>query len=209
MVARRLPPGIAAQIMRVARVALPLGAVALLSTVFLLPSSIDPQRAVELADIDVAEITREPRIGSARFAGVMQDDTELIVRAQTVRSRGELTEAGPLYLTLEAPEGELLFPAGRMAQFQGAEGVIDQVADLLVLRGDVLLETSDGYRMAMPELRSALGHTHVQGFGGITGHGPPGEISANTLELRAKPGTEGGYLLAFQGDVRLIYLPDE
>ncbi|PZX44550.1 lipopolysaccharide export system protein LptC [Roseinatronobacter thiooxidans] len=194
---------------RILRLALPLGALALLSTVFLLSRGVDPQRAVEMSDIDVEELTREPRVGGARFAGVTQDDTALTISARSVRSTGDLRESGPLLLRLDMPQGELQFPSGRVALFQAQEGRIDQSEDEILLRGDVVLETSDGYRMTMPELISAIQTTHMRGLGGISGDAPAGEISADSVELRHSAQADGGYLLAFKGNVRLIYRPDE
>lgn len=196
-------------IFRLLRLVLPLGALVLLSTVFLVSRSIDPQRAVELADVDVAELTREPRIGTARIASVTQDDTALMIQADAVRSAGNLQQSGPAHLTLKTPRGVLNFPSGRIAQFQSGTGELDQLRDQLVMREDVRLETSDGYRLAMSELVSRLQSTHITGTGGIEGVGPPGSITADTLELTAKTGESGGYLLAFSGNVRLIYLPED
>ncbi|MCC5955104.1 MAG: hypothetical protein JJU07_03300 [Natronohydrobacter sp.] len=194
---------------RLVRLGLPLGALVLLSTVFLVSRSIDPQRAVELADMDVAELTREPRIGTARIAGVTQEDTALMINADAVRSVSDLQQSGPVHLTLTAPNGTLDFPSGRTALFRSDMGELDQTRDQLVMRGGVLLETSDGYRLAMRELVSRLQSTHITGLGGIEGDGPPGSITADTVELTAKTGETGGYLLAFSGNVRLIYLPED
>ncbi len=198
-----------AQILRLARLVLPLGAVALLSTVFLFSRSIDPQRAVELADIDIAELTREPRIGTARFAAVTQENTALTVTAQTVRSGQDLQQDAPILLSLDHPAGALSFPRDRLVEFRGMAGRIDQAADVMRLEGDVWLETSDGYIAQMPELRAALSKTHIEGIGGITAEGPPGTISADSVELTPSPANSGGYLLAFRGNVRLLYLPEE
>ncbi len=201
--------GTSFQISRIVRLVLPLGALALLSTVFLFSQNIDPQRAVELSDLDIEELTREPRVGTARFAGVTSDDTSMTIMAKSVRSAAELTEGAPILLRLEAPQGNLEFPSGRIAAFRGDEGQIDQAADVMLLRGDVVLETSDGYLARMPELRAALESTLVQGFGGIEAEGPAGELTADSLEIRRVPGDAGGYLLAFKGNVRLIYVPDD
>ena len=197
------------QIGRLLRLALPLGALALLSTVFLVSRGIDPQRAVEMSQIDVEELTREPRVGGARFAGVMQDSTALTISARSVRSTGDMRENGPILLLLDMPHGELQFTSGRTARFEGQEGRIDQSEDEILLRGSVLLETSDGYRVTMPELISAIQTTYVRGLGGIEGDAPAGEISADSVELTQSQAQDGGYLLAFKGNVRLIYLPDD
>ena len=194
---------------RLLRLVLPLGALVLLSTVFLVSRSIDPQRAVELADMDVAELTREPRIGTARIAGVTQENTALMIHADAVRSVSDLQQSGPVHLALTAPNGALNFPSGRIALFQSETGELDQARDQLVMHGAVQLETSDGYRLNMSELVARLQSTHIRGLGGIEGDGPPGSITADTLELTTKTGETGGYLLAFSGNVRLIYLPDD
>ena len=195
-------------LMRLARLVLPLGALVLLSTVFLLSRNIDPQRAIDLSDIDVAELARQPRIGTARIATVTREDTALVVEAETLRSV-EDPQSGPVHLILDAPSGEMQFPSGRIAYFRAALGELDQSRDQLEMRGTVELVTSDDYRLTMPALVSALQHTHVTGTGGIEGEGPPGAIRADTLELTAKTGESGGYLLAFTGNVRLIYLPED
>lgn len=197
-----------ASVIQILRLALPLGALALLSTVFLLSSGVDPQRAVEMSDINVEELTREPRIGEARFAGVTNDATALTIVAHSVRSIGDLREDGPVLLYLDTPRGELEFPTGRIATFRGTEGRIDQSRDEIMLSGSVVLETSDGYLMTMPKLVSAIQTTHVQGTGGITGQAPAGDISADTVELTPSEQDSEGYLLAFKGNVRLIYFPD-
>lgn len=196
-------------VLRVLRIALPLGALILLSTVFLVSRSIDPERAIELSDIDISEITREPRIGVARFAGVTQENTALVISAKTVRSRDDVQQDGPIHLRLESPDGELQFSTGRVATFRAETGILDQAADRLDMQGNVILETSDGYIARMPELTSALQHTHVVGKGGITGVAPAGNISSDSVELTAKTDDIGGYLLAFKGNVRLIYLPED
>lgn len=197
------------QIAQLLRVALPLGALALLSTVFLVPRGIDPQLAVDMSQIDVEDLARDPRVGGARFAGMTRDGTAVTISAQTVRSTEDLRDNGPIHLLLDAPDGELQFSSGRKAVFRGQEGRIDQAQDEITVQGSVMLETSDGYRVNMAELISAIETTHVQGFGGITGHGPAGDITADSLELTQTDAQSGGYLLAFKGNVRLIYFPDD
>jgi len=52
------------------RIALPLLALAILSTLFLLARTIDPAQNLPYADIDIDELTREQRIGNPQFAAV-------------------------------------------------------------------------------------------------------------------------------------------
>lgn len=191
------------------RVLLPLGALVLLSTIFFLSRSIDPDIALQQADIDIAELTREPRIGAARFAGVTQEDTALTIEARSVRALSELQPQHPLELELDAPRGALEFPSSRRVEFHAAEGRIDQSANLLSMRGAVSLVTSDGYLARMDELNSSLDRTEVTGTGAISAIGPPGEIEADRVTVLPSPVNPDGYLLAFSGNVRLIYRPDQ
>lgn len=209
MAGRPAYPQARARLAQLVRLVLPLGAIALLSTVFLLSENIDPQRAVDMAGLDVADLTREPRIGTARVAGVTEEGTALTIRAVTMRAQSDLSAPGPILLSLDTPEGDMLFTSGRLLQFRGNSGEVDQAQDQMVLRGDVVLETSDGYRATMPVLRGALKRAHLLGEGGISASGPPGVIRADRLDVTGIAGSEGGYLLAFRGNVRLIYQPDD
>lgn len=204
-----LPPPWRAAVARVLRLALPLAALGILSTVFLVSRNIDPGRAVELADIDIAELARSPRIGTARFAAVTSDATALVVEAETVRSVNDLDQSGPVHLTLSAPEGVLEFPTGRDVTFTAQIGELEQARDLLTLRDEITLYSSDGFVLSMAELVSSLSETRLDGTGGVTGHGPPGDLQADQLALRPSPAGPEGYLLAFTGNVRLIYQPPE
>lgn len=190
------------------RLGLPLGAVVLMSTIFLASRSVDPSRAIALSNLDLAEITRTPRIGGARFAAVGETGTALEITATALRTSTELRGARTLDLVLDAPRGHLAFPERGTARFQAEHGHIDQAADAILLRGDVTLETSTGYRVTLDALRSDLGGTVITGDGPVTGQGPAGQIRANALSLRADAAREGAYVLAFTGDVRLLYSPE-
>lgn len=203
-----LLPSLRSALTRTLRVALPLGALVLLSTIFLISRSIDPDLAVQQADIDIAELTREPRIGAARIAGVTREDTAMTIEAEAMRALSDLQERAPLELALDAPRGALDFPSSRRVEFHAQEGHLDREANLLTMRGDVRLTTSDGYAAQMRVLTSALNRTELRGTGGVTAHGPPGEIEANEVTLIPSPVNPDGYLLAFSGNVRLIYRPD-
>ncbi len=189
------------------RLGLPLGALVLLSTIFLAARSVDPDRAAALAQIDTDALGRAPRIARARFAGVTEDATAVTVSAQSVRAGGTGLRGGPLQLELTAPDGTLTFPDDSRARFAARTGRLDQRAGRLRLRGNVRLRDTTGYRLHMPELTARLGRTEVTAQGGITGQAPAGRIRADRLELTRSSAAKGGYRLAFRGDVRLVYDP--
>ncbi|MCC5963523.1 MAG: hypothetical protein JJU09_10380 [Rhodobacteraceae bacterium] len=193
---------------RVLRWVLPLAALVLLSTIFLISGQVDPDQAVQESGLDIEELTREPRIGMVRIAGVTRDDAALNVTAAALRTPGDPRGDAPLRLFLDAPRGLLSFPNGRQVEFESESGQLDQTTERLVMRGDVRLVSSDGYDARMRELTTALDRSHILGTGGVTATGPPGEITARTVTIRPSENDSDGYLLAFRGDVRVIYHPD-
>lgn len=191
------------------RLALPLGALALLSTIFLASRSIDPSRAVALADLDFAEITREPRIGTARFSGVTQQNAAFVIEAARVRSPADPQLGDPIRLFLDQPDGEISFGTGRTVTFSAESGEIDELANLLTMRNDIILRSSDGHEVSMPQMQAKLDQSRISGWGGVHGQAPAGEISAQQLVITPLDDTTDGYLLDFSGDVRLLYVPDQ
>ncbi|MBN2759175.1 MAG: hypothetical protein JXQ79_01640 [Rhodobacteraceae bacterium] len=192
---------------RALRLGLPLSALVLLSTIFLVSRSIDPNSAARIAGMDPEQMTREPRIATARFAGVTQDATALTIAAQSVRSQALAVENAPLDLTFTHPEGRLIFPNASTAAFEAQVARLDQARGVLVAEGPVMLENSDGFVLELGAMTAALDQTRLLGSDGVQGRAPAGEISADAMELIRSGGATGGYLLAFTGNVRLIYIP--
>ncbi len=193
---------------RLLRWILPLGALVLLSTIFLLSENIDPDLAVQQAGLDIEEITRQPRIGTARIAGITGEDAAIKVDADAIRTPTDPQQGGPMVLVLDQPRGQLDFASERQVDFRSESGQLQEAMNRLVMRGRVELATSDGYRTRMNQLVAALDSTDLRGTGDVAGDGPPGQITARSVTVTEAPGGNGGYLLAFRGDVRLIYYPD-
>ncbi|MGP9790199.1 hypothetical protein [Roseinatronobacter sp. NSM] len=191
------------------RLVLPFGALVLLSTIFLASRSVDPSQAVALANLDIDELTREPRIGTARFATVTSDNTAIAIMARTVRSPANPQPDDPVELMLEYPEGTALFGAGGDITFGAETGHLDQMANMLTMTGTVRLTDASGYVVTMEVLQTRLDRSRLDGTGGVSGHGPAGEISSQSLTITPLGGAENGYLLDFIGDVRLLYTPTE
>lgn len=192
---------------RALRLALPLGGLALLSTVFMLSNSVDPTRAIDLIDLDISDIAREPRIGAARLAGVTAAEAEITLLARSVRSPTDPQGNAPIQLFLDHPDGTTRFTDGSYIEFASNAGQIDELAQLLTMEDSVSLRSSNGYELTMARLVGQLDLTRFEGTGEVFGHGPAGEIQADKLVVTPIADEQGGYLLDFTGDVRLIYQP--
>lgn len=186
----------------VLRVALPLTALAMLSTVFLVASPVDPNRALESAEIDVAERARDPRLSGASFSGVTADGSALRVSAATARTDPEAMlrfQAADLDLSVEGSAGEALHA-------RADTGTIDRGSGEFAMIGGVELTASPGYVLTASRLSGLLDATRMLALGPVLGVAPIGEIAASRMQL-SRDTDSGHHILVFSGNVRVLYQP--
>jgi lipopolysaccharide export system protein LptC len=187
----------------VLKVALPLIALAMLSMVFLLAEPVDPTRAIPLAEIDVEERARDPRVSGASFAGVTAGGSALRITADTARTDPGAVlrlESTGLTLELENPDG------GRVS-VRADHGAIDRGDDHFEMAGAVELTATPGYRVESDLVLGALDRTWLQSPGRVEGEAPAGELRAGNLRVTQDRGAPGSQHLVFSGGVRLLYHP--
>lgn len=188
----------------VVKVVLPLTALVMLSLVFLLARTIDPTKAIPMADIDVQERARDPRLSGARFAGVTEDGAAISLATETARSDAHAAlrlEVTGLDLMVESADGELFAATA-------ADGILDRGAGRFEMSGGLEVQASPGYDLTTERLTGMLDSTLIQAPGVISGIAPAGEISAGNMVLRVNSVTGSGYVLVFGGGVRLLYQPE-
>lgn len=177
------------------KVILPLAALAILSTLFLISRTIDPSDAIPYATVDVADRIREPRMTAPAYAGVTSDGASLSVTAD---------QASPDTGAATALRAELKTPDGATTNFNAANGLLDPQAQTLTLSDGVQITTSTGLTISTQSLISALDHTEVTNDSTTTATGPLGAITAGSMALTQ---TDGAYVLRFKNRVKLIYQP--
>ena len=179
------------------RVLLPLAALAILSTLFLLGRTPDPDDALPYAEVDAEDLIRDPRMTRPEFAGVSEGGARVTLtaeRASPVQDQDSSAES--LRMTWRAQDGlaaDLTAPTARMEGQQ------------IHLSGGVRVTTSDGWAMTVPQVDTDLSADRMLGTGGLTGFAPIGRLDADRMEMTRSP--NGDYLLNLTGDVRLVYQP--
>lgn len=183
------------------KIALPLAALAILSTLFLFSRKIDPSDAIPYAEVDVEERLREPRMTGASYSGVTADGSAINLRADAAvpQADGNARATG-LSATLDAPDGS-------NTTFAAATGQLDNASGMIGLSGGVRVETSSGYHIQTKDVRIALDRTLVEAPGMVAADGPPGTITADRMTLTSADPKSGHYQLVFTGNVKLIYQP--
>lgn len=177
---------------------LPLAALGLMSTVFLLAQ--DGGGPVALPYVELKVLAREPRVEGPRLAGVAPDGTEVVLRADRVAA----IPGNPDRFALTAPRLEAEGPGGDRAWLEAPEGEVRPGAQRLHLRGGVQVEASSGYRLEAEEADADLLAGTLEAAP-VTGEGPLGEIAAGALRLVRGEG--GAARLVFNRGVRVLYQP--
>ncbi len=185
------------------KVLLPVLALVLLSTMFLISHSIDPSRALTYAKVDLDNLARTQQITGPRFSGVTEDGAAISFSAATAQPDPN----DPSIYTATDLNAEIATPDGGEVSIHAARAVVNGSKNSLEMSGGVSLDTSTEYRIRAEGLRAAMDQTWARSIGPVTATGPGGEISAGQIDLVRQPGEEGKYLLVFKDGVKMVYVP--
>lgn len=183
------------------KILLPLLALGLLSTMFLLSRRVDPATQVPFTvAADGDGITRE-QVTEPYFSGTTDSGAALTMTAQTARPvrDSDRIEADRLQATLIMPDGSEIALSAPAA-------VLSDSDDAAQLNGGVTVTSTTGYVLITDSLRSALSRVDIQSLGPVQGQGPAGTLSAGKMRVTAMPGSDDIQLL-FTDGVKLIYNP--
>ncbi|WP_138471712.1 hypothetical protein [Poseidonocella sp. HB161398] len=187
----------------VVKVVLPLVALGILSTLFLLSRNGQQGEPLPWTDAELGEMAREERLGNAVYAGITEDGAELRLTAGQItpdRSQDGVAHGEVLAARLARPDGitlDIAAPAGQ----------IDQKAHRAELTGGVEIRSADGYVATMPGVQIRTNLSYLQSLGPVEAEGPAGTLSAGGLTVTAEPGGASGTVALFTGGVHLIYRP--
>ncbi len=182
------------------KVTLPLIALGLLSSLFLLAGNPDPDAALPYAEVDIDQITREQRVTEPRFAGVLAEGQELILVADAVTADAGQTEQ----IRAQAIEGRMDLSAEAFLTVEAALGNFDMARQRATLSDGVMVQSSQGYQLDSAELVMALDRVELRAPGAVHITGPGLDLTADSMEM---VGPEGETILRFNGTVRMLYEP--
>lgn len=184
------------------RVALPIIALALLSTLFLFSDPPDPERALPYAEVDIEQLARELRLTQPRFAGTTPDGREVTLTAEAAAPDFETTDV----IVTDTIEGRIALSDTSTLRLDAGAGRIDMARRVADLSGGVAAETSEGYRVVSDRMRLMLADLGVDAPGEVRIDGPGITLEAGAMTLS---GPEDAAVLSFTGGVRLLYEPTE
>ncbi len=186
------------------KVLLPLTALALLSTLFLLSRAVDPETVVPFADKEIQEKLRNQQITGPFFSGTTANGDLISFSAETLKTpdgRTGANQAEDVIVELAISNGAKIKLRADMAEF-------DMAKDNAELSGDVIITTSTGYKILSEMLISQLSALNLKSPGPVEAVGPPGTLNAGSM-LLTPSGHQKPAQLIFKNGVKLVYTPKQ
>lgn len=182
---------------------LPLMALAMLSTMFLLPRRGAPVNTLPVIESDAPGAARE-QIVAPLYTGTTQGGDRLSFTADSVEPLSDNMQqimAHSLLAQLDMSDGSSIGLRAQDATINDA----DKSADL---QGAVRITSSTGYVIDTDRLMTAIDRVWAETLAPVSGTGPAGSFSAGKLTIRSDE-TTGDVQLLFTGGVNLIYDPQD
>lgn len=185
------------------KVVLPILALGVLSTLFLVARTVDPAQQLPFADVDVEGIARDESIGAPDYASVTEEGAAISVSATTAKPDAEdpnKVDGEEVRAAIDLPGGERINIVAGAMRMNPTDGVA-------TLSQDVSITSSLGYAIEASGIEVALDRTGLKSTGPARLTGDIGELTANRFELTTQSGTQNAHRLIFSGDVRLVFTP--
>ncbi|PVA07721.1 hypothetical protein [Thalassorhabdomicrobium marinisediminis] len=181
------------------KILLPLAALTLMSTVFLLARPPSGDNQIPYAELD--RMAQEPRLSGAHVSGVAEDGSVIELTARTTRPTGDLIEAEALAAGIDTADGTRI-------DIRAGRGEIDSAARTARLTGLAHLQTSNGYEMETSGFTADLATGRITSDGALEVKAPFGSLTAGELVIDT-PQDADGQVMLFQKGVRLVYTPKQ
>jgi lipopolysaccharide export system protein LptC len=181
---------------------LPLAALGLLSTLFLISDPVDPTAPVPTAPPNLEERARELGATAPSFAGVTDTGDEIVFRAAKARP----FPRQPDRVLADDVTAGIRLSGGAGISIRADTADFDSAGRIAGLRGEVLIATTTGYRIETDRLDTHLDRLLATTPGPVSVASPLGNFTAGRMRLHA-PGPGGAAELLFSEGVKLIYRP--
>jgi len=188
------------------KIAFPLLALAILSTLFWVSRPVKP-----VADLGDAETTAAnegaQKIDDLLYTGLTPNGAAVTLRAGKATTLIDASQD----VELRNINGRIEFDAGNYINLVATDGILDGASSSGFLRSGVVISTSSGYRMETNSLLAELTIGRIFAKTEVIGTGPLGDIKAGSMVMQQQSGIGLGnaFELVFKNGVRLLYDPNK
>ena len=185
------------------KVAFPLAALALLSTLFLLSRALDTETPIPFADVEIQERLRDQQITGPFFSGTTTGGDQMSFSAEKlVTLPGSVggNRAEDVLAKIETDKGTTFQLQADMAELNIGENTA-------MLTGDVSMVSSSGYQINTARLTALISELDVTTDGEVLASGPLGQLTAGKMRV-FKPNQTDSTQMLFSDGVKLVYTPN-
>jgi len=186
-----------------AKIALPLSALTLLSTIFMFSGEVDPTQSIPYTELNVDALVREQRISNPYFSSVTEAGVTVLVTASSSRPDPENRDrytAENIAATFKSPSGEVTRLIAPLAD-------VDNAASQARMSGGIVITGADDMMVETDALTSDLASSEVISDGNIVGTSAFGDLEAGQLHILPAD-ANGNQQWVFQDGVKLVYVED-
>ncbi|WP_454273399.1 LPS export ABC transporter periplasmic protein LptC [Roseovarius sp. MBR-154] len=186
------------------KILLPLAALSLLSTVFLISETVDPSKSIPIAQVDLEKRAGDPGFTNPIFAGVTNKGDEIRISAAIARP-GDSGLAQP---TADHMVVLLRLRDSTTVTIRAERAEVTPETVTAELRDGVRITTSTGYVIETDRLEARFDTLRVSTSSPLSAHGRFGRLSAGGLLIHDET-SRGEVELLFTGGVKLVYRPED
>ena len=182
------------------KVLLPLTALVLLSTLFLISRGVDTDATIPFAEHEIEERMRGQQVTAPFFSGSTSQGDEIWVTATVARASSDTP------VIASDLKAEIRMVAGGRLMLRSDRGTVHPDQDLARFIGNVEITTADGMVVETEALKTELSRVQAESPGAIRATSDLGELTAGHMEITSE--TVGGPVhLLFTNSVKLVYAP--
>lgn len=182
------------------KIILPLAALALLSTLFLIQRKVDPTAQPPITQTDLEQRAQEQGVTNPSFSGVTSGGDEVIFKAR--RARPDLSD--PERMIADDVMAKIRLTEGTIIDIAAEHADMNQGNATASMEGNVHVETTSGYLITTERLTARYDILFAETPGPVQATGPIGELTAGKMRLSSSDATGEAELL-FTDGVKLIY----
>lgn len=184
------------------KVVLPLVAILMLSTVFLLSRSIETNVSVPFSQQDIDERLADQVVTQPNYRGTTSKGEEVQIEA----IRATQGREGSIPTAVEF-RGRMNLSSGGVITLDSNAGMIRPDKNTATFVGDVVITSTDGTEITTDLLNTALDEIRGDAPGQVNGRGIIGNFTAGSMSFGTEK-TDGPVHILFTDGVKLIYEPE-
>lgn len=158
------------------KIILPVIALGLLSTLFLLSRTVDPTQDIPVTEVDLEQRAQDQGASNPSFSGVTEGGEQVTFEAAMVRP--DLSADGQLLA--DRPNAKITLDGGTVVTVTAANGRTSRNMMTAELLGEVVVTTSQGYQLNSKRIVAEFEPLTVESPGPVTGKGPPGGFGSGS-----------------------------